>query len=527
MIDLLLNGRFYTDLASGKTCQAIAICNGQIMATGSTDEIISIYQRGMNTTELNGLTVLPGLVDSHIHFQHYAESLAKVNCETATIDACLEKVHQQALKVPPASWVLGHGWNQNTWDGIFGTRQQLDYVSEGHPAYLSAKSLHAAWCNTKALAVAGITKQTPDPSGGVIQRDECGEPTGILFESAMGLVESIIPPMNDKERKLAFTNAQIILNRQGLTGIHDFDGMICFSSLAELLAECDLTLRVVKNIPRTNLSSIKDLLIPGGYGHPMLRFGCLKLFTDGALGPHTAAMLSPYEGSSESGTLYLEEEEILSIGVEAASIHLPLAVHAIGDLAVRTTLRSLRRLIGMKITRGTKMPPYRIEHLQLIDPEDLSMLVNSGITASMQPYHLISDQLTAEKYWGKRNRTSYAWKTVLGTGVNLAFGSDAPVEVPDPYAGILAAMTRRPVGFQNSEGWYPSERLDIRQAFLAYTSGAAAAAGMENENGRIVPGSYADLAFFQQDPIAHPNTILPAMETTATMVAGNWVWKGF
>jgi predicted amidohydrolase YtcJ len=527
MIDLLINGRFYTDLAGGLTCQAIALCNGRIIATGSTDEISSLYQRGMNITDLNGLTVLPGLVDSHIHFQHYAESLTKVNCETATIDACLIRVQQQALKTLPAGWVLGHGWNQNSWDGLFGTRQQLDAVAEGHPVYLTAKSLHAAWCNSKALAVAGITNRTPDPTGGMIQRDEHGEPTGILLESAMYLVESIIPTMNASERLKALFNAQAILNRVGLTGIHDFDGMTCFSSLAEILSEHALTLRVVKNIPRMHLAAIKELSIPGGYGDPMLRLGCLKLFSDGALGPHTAAMLSPYEGSSETGSLLLEEEEILAIGIEAASIRLPLAVHAIGDLAVRTTLRSLKRLVDIHKQGNINMHPYRIEHLQLITPEDLPLLVNSGITASMQPYHLISDQPTAEKYWGTRNNTSYAWKTVLDTGVNLAFGSDAPVEAPDPYAGIIAAITRRPEGFPEADGWYPSERLNVRQAFLAYTYGAATAAGMQHESGRIAPGMFADLAFYQEDPVAFPDTILPAMETIATMVSGNWVWKGF
>jgi predicted amidohydrolase YtcJ len=190
-------------------------------------------------------------------------------------------------------------------------------------------------------------------------------------------------------------------------------------------------------------------------------------------------------------------------------------------------LRGLNRVIQKQKTNRKLLKPYRVEHLQLIAPEDLPLLAGSGITASMQPYHLISDQPTAEKYWGDRNITSYAWNSVVKTGVNLAFGSDAPVETPDPWAGILAAVTRRPAGYPQPEGWFPSERLNIRQAFYAYTGGPAKAAGMQAETGCIKPGMYADLAFFAADPITHPESILPGMETLATMVAGEWVWKGF
>lgn len=526
MIEILHNGKIYTDIKKGATCSAIAICNGQILACGENNNILSTYNKDARITDLQKRTVLPGFTDAHIHFQRFALQMSRINCEVASLDSCLDLVKAKAADTLPGEWVLGHGWNQNLWGGIFGNRTQLDVLDNNHPIYLTAKSLHAGWCNSKALAVAGINARTSNPEGGVIQRDQSGEPTGILFESAMRLVENAIPPIGPEALKTSFLQAQIKLNQMGFTGMHDFDGMDCFSTLEELLLNDQLHLRTVKNIPIGNLDDTARLGISSGFGHPMLTFGAVKLFSDGALGPHTAAMLQPYEETDNLGMLLLSEAEILEIGVRAAKTKLPLAIHAIGDRAVRTTLLALNKLIKYQHDHRLGSLKHRIEHLQLIAPSDLEYLRGSGIIASMQPYHMVSDQQIADRYWGKRSEYSYAWKSVADTGAIIAFGSDAPVETPNPFLAIHAAITRRMTYADPSSSWYPDQCLSIRDALAAYTSGSAFAVGQETTLGKLLPGYVADLAVFHQDPAESPTELLPAFESSATMVSGNWVWKG-
>lgn len=527
MINILYNGHFYRDVLDQKPVSALAISSDKIVAYGSDEEILDRFPSPNSKINLEGRTVLPGLIDSHIHLSQYGLGLQRVDCETETLPQCLDRVKSKSKILPPDSWLLGHGWNQNTWGGRFGTKTLLDEISDQHPIFLTAKSLHAAWCNSKALQIANISGKTPDPDGGSIQKDEKGNPTGILFESAMELVERVIPPPTKVELYAAIQHAQMVLNRSGITGVHDFDQMDCFSTLEDLLANDDLKLRVVKGLPLAYLDEALKLGIHSGFGDPLLRFGAVKLFSDGALGPQTAAMLQPYGSSTDRGLLLMDEGEILEIGKRAIKGRFPLSIHAIGDRANRVVINSLIELYLYAEQRHLPVLRHRIEHLQLIAPSDLELLRGSGITASMQPYHMISDQQMADRQWGERCEFSYAWRSIADTGTVLAFGSDAPVESPNPYASIHAATTRLPAGYADLEGWYPAQKITVREAINGFTVGAAYAAGMEKQVGKLLEGYYADLIVLDVDPFSIPLINLPVVKTSATMVGGRWVWKGF
>jgi predicted amidohydrolase YtcJ len=528
MIQILHNGKVYTQVKERTHVTALAIFDGRVIACGSDDEILTQFKQNAVITNLEQRTILPGLTDAHIHLSLYALNLQRVDCETNSMQECLDKVQEKGKLIPPGKWLLGHGWNQNSWGNRFGNNELLDAVDNQHPIYLTAKSLHAGWANSKALQMAGISPATQDPEGGVIQRDAQGEPTGILIESAMDLIANVIPKPSNTDLTNAISQAQDQLNRYGITGIHDFDSMNCFDSLETLLSSTQLNLRVIKNIPFEFMDDAINLSIHSGFGDPLLKFGSVKLFADGALGPKTAAMMHPYESTiNDYGMLLLREDEILEIGKKALAGRLPLAIHAIGDQANKEVINALTKLILLEKTIFNKPMRHRIEHLQVIAPSDLELLRGSGIIASMQPFHMISDQKMADRNWGKRSEFSYAWKSIAETGTVLAFGSDAPVESPNPFAAIHAAVSRLSNGYTDPDGWYPEQRITLEQALHGYTEGPAYATNQEKSVGKLLEGYFADLIVFEEDPYLVPRQRLPELKTSATMIAGKWVVKGF
>ena len=341
----------------------------------------------------------------------------------------------------------------------------------------------------------------------------------------------------------AIINAQSKLWELGLTGIHDFDGSVCFDALHHVHQNGALRLRVVKNIPVDELPHASALGLRSGFGDDYLRIGGIKAFTDGALGPLTAAMLQPYENDPDNlGMLLLDAEEILEYGQEAASAGLSMTVHAIGDRANHEALNAFEKLreFEMNILKGDRrqgtgylrhrssvprLLRHRIEHVQLLHPEDVPRLAQLGIIASMQPIHATSDMLMADQYWGERAAYGYAWKSQLNHGAVLAFGSDAPVESPNPFWGLHAAVTRqRPDGSPGPEGWYPQQRLNITEALRAYTYGATYTAGTEDHQGKLSPGYWADLVVLDIDPFTCDPSELHKIRPLRTMVGGEWVF---
>jgi predicted amidohydrolase YtcJ len=520
---LLYNGRIYTP---GMHSSAILIEGERIAAIGSDDELLAVVDSKAEKINLNGKSVWPGLTDSHLHFEMYSLGLNQVDCETSTIDECLKRVALKATALPEGKWIMGQGWNQNEWNGKFGTAAQLDAVSAHHPAFLSDKSIHSVWVNTKTLELGGINRETPDPAGGTIQRDEQGNPTGILFENAISLVEKWIPPTSPADLQAAMLIGQQELHKVGLTSIHDFDPPTCFSALQVLHSEDKLSLRVAKGIPFDRLEDAIRLGLRSGFGDDLLFISSIKMFADGALGPQTAAMFKPYEENpSNKGTLLLTADEVFEAGIKAVSNGLSLAIHAIGDRATNEVLNGYAMLREYESRNSLPMLPHRVEHLQLLHPDDLQKAADLQIVASMQPIHTTSDMFTADKHWGKRAKYAYAFSSLLKYKTRLIFGSDAPVESPNPFWGMHAAVTRRRQnGAPGESGWNPEQRISLEQALEAYTTSPASVVGKANIWGLLQPGYYADLIVLPTDPFAMDTQELYKIQPEDVMVGGKWVY---
>lgn len=524
---ILHNGRIHTLDERFPIVSAIGIEGERIACVSMDQSMVDSAKSTDQLVDLHGQTVWPGLTDAHLHLEHYAISLQLVDCETPTRAECLSRVQARAATLPPGIWIRGHGWNQNDWPEGFGSAADLDAIAPNHPVYLTAKSLHASWANSLALQLAGITPDTSDPEGGQIQRNAQGKPTGILLESASNLVESILPKPTIEDTVHGLRTAQRSLWRMGITAVHDFDRRRCFNALQILQAGGELRLRVVKSIPLEELEHAVALGLRSGYGNDYLRIGSVKCFADGALGPQTAAMLAPYENNpTNSGFLLMDSEQVFEAGQKAAQSGLSLAIHAIGDRANHEVLNGYAQLRQCESQHNLPALRHRIEHVQILHPQDLPRLADLGVIASVQPIHTTSDMFTADRLWGARSSGAYAFNSLLQSGAALAFGSDAPVESPNPFLGLHAAVTRqRPNGAPEKDGWYPQQRLSLAQALRAYTTGPAFTAGWEDRQGKLAPGFFADLILLKQDPFTLPPNELHTIQPTGTMVGGQWVFQ--
>lgn len=522
---LLYNARIHTLDSAHPIASAIAIESGSILAVGGDE--LQVEFDGAECEDIGGRVILPGLTDAHIHLQEYVLSLEIVDCELETKEAILHRITERVHVTPKGEWVRGHGWNQNTWGGEWPASADLDSIAPENPAYITAKSLHAAWVNSTALELAGITSSTPDPNNGHIQRDGRGVPTGILFEEAMKLVELVIPEPDPDVLAKKFLQIIASMWRMGLTGVHDFDKRTCFQALQLLRERGDLHFRVTKSIPFELLPQAAALGLRSGFGDEFLRIGSVKFYADGALGPHTGAMFEPYVDEPQNrGILILDNEQLFEQGCVATGCGISMAVHAIGDRAVHEVIEGLARLRAYE--HECALPPlrHRIEHVQTIHPGDAGRLAELGVIASMQPIHAPSDMLMAEHLLGERASLSYAWRTQAQHGAMLVFGSDAPVENPNPFRGLHAAVTRcRADGSPGPEGWFPEQRLTVREALDGFTVGPAYAAGMENRLGRLSAGFLADLIVIENDPFTCNPADLYNIHPTATMIGGEWVWQ--
>ena len=537
---ILHNACIYTLDPCNPIASAIVTDHEQILAVG-THSLLTEFDGRAQKEDLGGKVILPGLTDAHIHLQHYALSLQNIDCETETYTECLHRISERASKSEPGEWILGHGWNLNQWKDIppawegrgtereawWPTAADLDAVAPNNPIYLTAKSLHTAWVNTTALRLANIAANTPDPDNGRIQRDAGGQPTGILLETATELVSQVIPQPSVERLAEALQQAQSMLWRVGVTCVHDFDRRACFMALQQLHALGNLHLRVIKGIPAEDLPHAVALGLSTGFGDDWLRIGSLKVFMDGALGPRTAAMFQPYLNEPKNrGMLNMDAEELFEIGRRATQIGISLAVHAIGDRANHEVLNAFAQLRSFEKMNNIPALRHRVEHVQLIHPDDTGRLAELALTASMQPIHAPSDMIMADRFWGERASLAYAWRTHQKHGTHLAFGSDAPVESPNPFWGLHAATTRqRADGSPGPEGWYPEQRLTVQEALEGYTIGAAYAAGMDGRLGRLATGYLADLIVINTDPFACSSADLLELQPVATMVGGEWVWR--
>lgn len=529
MINLILyNGLIITLDRVQARVSALAIDQGRIVAAGSDDDILPLARTGTRKVNLGGKVVIPGLIDAHLHWQWTSRFLFQVNVfELPSKQMAVQRVVERAGRTPAGQWINGIGWSQDYWpDKAFPTAADIDAAVSTYPVYLQAKSGHAAWVNSLALKMANITDSTPDPDGGHIERDEHGHATGLLLENAMLLVSKNIPADSVDQIADQMKYAQELALASGLTGFHDFDGPDCLRALQVLREHGDLAMRAVKNINKEWLAAALDMGVRWGFGDDWIRIGGLKIFADGALGPRTASMIDPYEGEPGNyGIIVTDREEMTDLVGRASAAGLPATIHAIGDRAVHDVLDTYQIVRAQEAARGEtpSLRRHRIEHVQIIHPDDVHRLAALNVIASMQPIHATSDYPMSDRYWGSRSRLAYNARVQIDQGVHVAFGSDSPVEPFDPFKGIYAAVTRcRPDGSPGPDGWYPEFRLTMDEALRGYTTGAAYAAGLESHQGQLAAGYFADLVVLDQDPYDVSGKEILNIKVLATMVDGHW-----
>jgi len=529
---IVTNARIYTMDPTCPTAEAFAVRDGKFVAVGTVAEIDAHRGPQTDVLDLNGAPVLPGLCDAHIHFTHYALSLQQIQIfEVPSLEEMLQRVATKAAATPQGQWLTGWGWNQTLWDEPrFPTRQDLDRVAPDHPVLLREKSGHSAVVNTVALQVAGLDDNTANPAGGELVRDATGALTGMLLESpAISLVDAIIPETTDEELDAAVLMAQENAHRFGLVAVHDLDGKRGFGTFQRLRNRGQLKLRAVTHIAMDQLPSAIGVGLRAGLGDEWLRVGGLKLFADGALGPRTAAMIEPYENEPENyGITVVDKEEMLEMASKASAAGMPTVIHAIGDRANHDVLDVFAAVRAQEEAAGIprSMRRHRIEHVQLIHPKDLPRLAALDVIASVQPIHATQDMNNVDAFWGKRGDLAYAFRQLLDSGARMAFGSDAPVETPNPFVGIHAAITRRRGdGYPNEAGWHPNEKLTVAEAVAGYTMGAAYAESLEHLMGSIAPGKYADFVVPDRDIFTCDPMTIHETQVILTVVGGDTVYQ--
>lgn len=522
----LVNGIIFTSRDDKPIVDAVAIKKGKILEAGSSQEIEKYISSGTEVIDLERRFACPGFNDAHLHFMGgglYASRLSLRGARSS--EEVAAKVQEKARALKKGEWILGRGWDHTLFQGKkWPTKEVLDKVASENPVFLRRVDGHIAWVNSVALNLAGINRKTADPIGGEIVKDiETGEPTGILKESAADLVYDLIPEPSKTEVRKAIEYALEEAKRFGVTSVQDNSEQIVLEVYEELEKEGKLTVRVSEWLQwKEDLSDYKVLKDKFSDPNGLIRFFTLKGFIDGTLGSRTAAMIEPYSDEpSTKGLLQMSEEKLKNLIENAHANGFTIAVHAIGDLAVRIALDSLEW--GEDKKRETR---DRIEHVQIVHQADFQRFRKSGIIASMQPIHCISDMRWTEKRIGKeRSRGAYAWKSILTSGAVLVFGTDWPVESMNPILGLYACVTRRSLGGGAQETWNPEERISMEEAIKCYTKWPAYAEFEESRKGTLEKGKYADIVVLSKNILRIDPSELPLTEVIYTIFNGEIIYK--
>lgn len=503
---ILTNGRIFTADSQHPWATALAVMDGKIAAVGEDGPVAAMAAPHTKRINLNGRLVLPGLCDAHIHLYHWLLLQTQLNlAQTKSRQEMLARLAAYCT-TQPDGWIVGQGWNESRWgEQDFPTAAEIDAATGARPALLYRSDMHVAIANQAALDQAGITAETPDPPDGVIDRDVSGRPTGILHELAIQQVAKHIPLPTAAAMAQALRDQAHQLHALGITAVHDQrmmdgpDGPIMLAAYQLLREEQALKLRVNCNVAAQQLPALAALGLRSGFGDDWLRLGHVKVFADGSLGSRTAWMLEPFapqtpDEAANFGVNVTPPDQMAAIFQQATRLGFPISVHAIGDRAIHTVLD-----IFEEVAANGPAPaiPHRIEHVQTIAPADIPRLARLGLTASVQPLHLVDDHDLADRYLGDRARTTYAFRSLLDAGTRLVFGSDAPVVDCNPFVGIHAACYRRPLG--TIDPWHPDQSVSLCEAIRAYTVDAASAAGWHATIGSLTRGKQADLIVLDQN----------------------------
>jgi predicted amidohydrolase YtcJ len=522
---IVYNARLATCDPSRARARALATWKGRVFAVGSDDEIRELAGPGTKVVDLGGRFVCPGFTDCHTHLTQWAllASGRTVNLEGArSLEEALGRVAEAVPKVPRGRWLRGRGWDRNRWPGQeFPTAADLDRVTGDIPAAFPNHDGHSLWVNSEALRRAGITDAVTDPPAGRVLRLADGRPSGVFQEGAMGLVWPQVPSPTLEELVTALREAMPVAASLGLTGLHNVESGDTMRAVQALRDSGGLSLRIVRYPPTSSLTALIEQGFASGFGDEEVRLGGIKAFLDGALGSRTAAMLEPYENSSDTGVLVMQPEELTELVARATEGGLAVALHAIGDRAVRIGLDAFA---SAKEEHVGRWPRHRIEHAQHIHPDDQPRFAQIGIIASVQPVHMLADIATCEKQIGERGKWAFPLQSLRRLGTHLAMGSDAPVEIIDPLAGIRSALLRQGHDGSPEGGWYPEEKLTAQQALSGYTLETAYASGEEHLKGSLEPGKVADFVVLSHDLLTTPAEELAEVQVMATVMGGKPVY---
>ena len=528
---IFFNGVIYTGVGLSEdkpqTVQAMAIGGGKVLAVGTTDEITRLAGPKTRLRDLDSANtstyVFPGFNDAHTHLGDAGRTKLNVDLTgVKSLAALLAKVQAFPKAAPAGHWLTGGNWDHTLWvKQTLPTRQDLDKVTAGHPAFLGRIDGHIGLANSAALAAAGITAKTKPPQGGAIDLDAQGEPTGILRESAQDLVARLIPPPSHEERRRGDQLAIADALAHGVTSVQDFSDWQDFLVFEELEKEGKLNLHITEWLPfKDSLDELKRMRAHHDLNDPMLHTGMLKGFMDGSLGSRTAALKAPYaDDPGNTGLPQYTQPQLNQMAVERARAGFQLGFHAIGDKAAAMALNAYAQP-GIS-TRARN----RIEHAQVVDPADIPRFAKLGVIASMQPNHLLTDLNWAEARLGPRRAAySYAWKAFLDAGVPLAFGTDYPVEPITPFRGLYAAVTR--MSESGKKSYFPENKLTRGQALYAYTQGSAYAEFAEQHKGKLLPGYDADFILVDRDLYKTPASAILWAVAQETFVGGEESFTG-
>lgn len=514
------NGRIWTGDPRRPWAEALAVNGGRISAVGSNDEVGELARAARRHIDARGGMVVPGFIDSHVHFLAGGFRLSSVQLRDArTREEFVARIRDYAATVPPGTWITGGDWDHENWGGELPRRDWIDRVTPRHPVWVTRLDGHMGLANSLALREARVPEATTDVAGGEIVRDTSGRPTGILKDNAMELVERAIPKPTREAEDRALEIAMRYVAQRGVTSVHHMGSWEDLAVFERAHASGRLRLRVYAAVPLETWERLSDRVASRGRGEEWLRIGGLKGFVDGSLGSHTAAFLEPYTDDPEESGLLVHDSEDLYCWISAAdAAGLHLLVHAIGDRANRLLLDIYERIAT---ENGPKDRRFRIEHAQHLAPRDIPRFGALGVIASMQPYHCIDDGRWAERAIGKeRAAGAYAFHSLLRSGAIVAFGSDWFVAPPSPLQGIYAAVTRRTLDGANPDGWIPAEKIGVGEALHAYTAAGAFASFEEDLKGRLTPGKLADLVVLGEDITRIPPTEIEHVPVRLTVVGG-------
>ena len=527
---VLVNGKIWTVNPSQPVVEAIACLGSKIVAAGSSVEMKKWVDTKTRVIDLSGKLVLPGFNDAHVHLIDGGRHIGSVQLHEARSQTEFrDRIRDYAAKLPKGRWIVGGDWDEENWSPPeLPNHELIDSVDGDHPVFVNRHDGHMVLVNRAALRLAGITRDTPDPPGGKIVRDDHGEPTGILKDAAQDAVARMIPPLSAGELEDAVRAAMREARENGVTSVQDVGTTPeYFRVYQKLMQSGELTVRISTHQPLAAWHRLADAGIAAGFGNGILQSGALKAFADGSLGSTTALFYEPYSDAPDNRGIaaqdMIPEGRMKDNLLGADRAGLQIAVHAIGDRANDTILTLFEEV---EKENGPRNRRFRIEHAQHLRPVDIPRFAKLGVIASMQPYHAIDDGSWAEKRIGpERAKSTYAFRSLLDAGAILAFGSDWYVAPLKPIEGIYAAVTRRTLDGRHPEGWIPEQKITIAEAVRAYTWGSAYAGFAEKYKGTIAPGMLADLVVLSDDIFSIDPSQIATTKVVFTVFDGRVIYQ--